>query len=148
MLVYVVTGLLATAVLFVPLSQKIKVPYTVILAALGLLMGAIGQVFQLDGADPLQSWLKGATSLTLSSEIILFLFLPVLVFEAALSLDARRLMNEMGVVLVLAVLGLVLSTVIVGMVMSAYTGVALMTCLLLGAICSATEPVAVVGVFK
>tara|TARA_B110000305_G_scaffold241420_1_gene315488 strand:- start:1707 stop:4208 length:2502 start_codon:yes stop_codon:yes gene_type:complete len=148
MLVYVVTGLLATAVLFVPLSQKIKVPYTVILAALGLLMGAIGQVFQLDGADPLQSWLKGATSLTLSSEIILFLFLPVLVFEAALSLDARRLMNEMGVVLVLAVLGLVLSTVIVGMVMSAYTGVALMTCLLLGAICSATDPVAVVGVFK
>ena len=148
MLVYVVTGLLATSVLFVPLSQKIKVPYTVILAALGLLMGAIGQIFPLDGTDPLRSWLNGATSLTLSSEIILFLFLPVLVFEAALSLDARRLMSDMGVVLVLAVLGLVLSTVIVGTVMSAYTGMALMTCLLLGAICSATDPVAVVGVFK
>lgn len=148
MLVYVVTGLLATAVLFVPLSQRIKVPYTVILAALGLMMGAIGQIFPLDGADPLQRWLNGATSLTLSSEVILFLFLPILVFEAALSLDARRLMSDMGVVLVLAVLGLVLSTVIVGMVMSAYTGVALMTCLLLGAICSATDPVAVVGVFK
>lgn len=148
MLVYVISGLLATAVLFVPLSQAIKVPYTVILAGLGLLLGAIGQLFVLDGADPLQNWISGATSLTLSSEVILFLFLPVLVFEAALSLNVRRLMRDMGVVLLLAVLGLGISTLIVGSVMSTVTGVTLMTCLLLGTICSATDPVAVVGVFK
>ncbi len=34
----------------------------------------------------------------LPSAIILSLFLPVLVFEAALSFNARRLMGDMGVV--------------------------------------------------
>ena len=148
MLVYSLTGLLAVAVLFVPISQSIKLPYTVILAALGLAMGAIGMAFPLDGNGPIENWFKGATSLTLSSELILFLFLPLLVFEAALSLNARRLIQDLGVILLLAIVGLVISTFIVGVAVSTTTGVGLMTCLLLGAICSATDPVAVVGVFK
>ena len=148
MLVYSLTGLLAVAVLFVPISQSIKLPYTVILAALGLAMGAIGMAFPLDGNGPIENWFKGATSLTLSSELILFLFLPLLVFEAALSLNARRLIQDLGVILLLAIVGLVISTFIVGVAVSTATGVGLMTCLLLGAICSATDPVAVVGVFK
>ena len=134
--------------MFVPISQSIKLPYTVILAALGLAMGAIGMAFPLDGNGPIENWFKGATSLTLSSELILFLFLPLLVFEAALSLNARRLIQDLGVILLLAIVGLVISTFIVGVAVSTATGVGLMTCLLLGAICSATDPVAVVGVFK
>ena len=148
MLVYAVTGLLALAVTFVPLSQALRLPYTVILAALGLMLGAAAMSLAPDGAGPLSGWLKGATSLSISSEVILFLFLPVLVFEAAMSLDVRRLLNEMGAVLLLAIIGLLLSTFIVGFVVSEFSGVGLMTCLLLGAICSATDPVAVVGVFK
>ena len=150
MLVYSLTGLLAVAVLFVPISESIKLPYTVILAALGLAMGGIGMAFPLaiEGSGPVANWFKGATSLTLSSELILFLFLPLLVFEAALSLNARRLIQDIGVVLLLAVVGLVISTLLVGFAVSTATGVGIMTCLLLGAICSATDPVAVVGVFK
>jgi len=43
MLVDVISGLLATAGLFVPLSQAIKVPYAVILAVLGLLIGSFNR---------------------------------------------------------------------------------------------------------
>ncbi|MCH1554959.1 MAG: hypothetical protein L7T26_01920 [Pseudomonadales bacterium] len=45
MLVDVISGLLATAGLFVPLSQAIKVPYAVILAVLGLLIGSFNWIF-------------------------------------------------------------------------------------------------------
>jgi len=64
MLVYVVTGLLALAVLFVPLSHALRLPYTVILAALGLLLGAASTTLAPDGSGPLAGWLKGATSLS------------------------------------------------------------------------------------
>ena len=43
MLVDVISGLLATAGLFVPLSQAIKVPYAVILAGLGLLFRSLNR---------------------------------------------------------------------------------------------------------
>ena len=43
MLVDVISGLLATAGLFVPLSQAIKVPYAVILAVLGVLIGSFNR---------------------------------------------------------------------------------------------------------
>ena len=57
------------------------------------LVGAIGQMRPLKGADWLQRWLSAATPLTASSDGILLLFLPVLMFEAVLSLVARRLIN-------------------------------------------------------
>ncbi len=57
------------------------------------LVGAIGQMRPLKGADRLQRWLSAATPLTPSSDGILLLFLPVLMFEAVLSLVARRLIN-------------------------------------------------------
>ena len=41
-----------------------------------------------------------------------------------------------------------ISTFFFGAVMSAVSGVTLVTCLLLGAIVSATDPVAVVAIFK
>ena len=57
------------------------------------LVGAIGQMLPLKGGRQGCRWLSAATPLTPSSDGILLLFLSVLMFEAVLSLVARRLMN-------------------------------------------------------
>ena len=77
-----------------------------------------------------------------------FVFLPALVFESALAIDVRRLLDDIAPILMLAVLGLLISTGTVGFTMQAVTGQTLLVCLLLGAIVSATDPVAVVAIFK
>lgn len=78
----------------------------------------------------------------------MFVFLPALVFEAALAINVRRLLEDIAPILLLAIVGLMISTFFIGAVMSAVSGVTLVTCLLLGAIVSATDPVAVVAIFK
>ena len=71
-----------------------------------------------------------------------------LVFEAALAMNVRRLLEDLAPIVFLAVFGLLLSTVLIGASLSAVSGVGLVACLMLGAICSATDPVAVVAIFK
>ncbi|NJM36313.1 MAG: hypothetical protein HC850_18275 [Rhodomicrobium sp.] len=86
--------------------------------------------------------------LRITADLVLFLFLPALVFESALSLDLRKLLADVWAILFLAVIGLLISTAIVGYSIAAFSGMAIMVCLLLGAIVSATDPVAVVALFK
>ena len=52
----------------------------------------------------------------ISADVILFVFLPTLIFESSLSLDARQLRENLLPILTLAVPGLLLSTAIIGCV--------------------------------
>jgi CPA1 family monovalent cation:H+ antiporter len=143
-------GLLSIAVLMLPLSRRLNIPYTVIVTAAGIIIGlviaATGPNGSLggssgtgahNGGSPIEGIpiageiLLALGSFTVTSEVILFVFLPVLIFESAL-----------------AIVGVAISTVIVGGTMHLLTGTALIACLLLGAIVSATDPVAVVAIFK
>ncbi len=88
----------------------------------------------------------------LSPSLIFFVFLPPLVFESAFAMDARALIRNLAPVLVLAIPVLILSTGITGAaVMLAggrEYGLTWEVALLLGALISATDPVAVVALFK
>ena len=96
----------------------------------------------------LSDFLISLNSFHLSSDAVLFIFLPVLVFEAALGIDSHRLIDDIGPILWLAIIGLLISALIVGFALHWVSGVSLIVCLLLGTIVSATDPVAVMAIFR
>ncbi|RBP51246.1 cation:proton antiporter [Arenicella xantha] len=149
LLVLGITGLLALAVLVVPLAARLKIPFTVMLAAVGVLIGLGTEfVLMLPGLGILHEFVTALNSLQITSDAVFFVFLPALVFESALSIDVRRLFDDLSPILMLAIVGLLISTAVIGFSMAALTHVPLLVCLLLGAIVSATDPVAVVAIFK
>ena len=135
-----IISLLLIAAATLALTKRIKLPFTVALVLTGMLLSWLAGNFpQL--LSPLQS-------LTLSPDIILYVFLPTLIFESAFNLDARQLRKNMWPILTLAVPGLLLSTAIIGFIVYYATPLPLPVSLLLGAILSATDPVAVIALFK
>ena len=111
--------------------RRLRVPYTVALVIVGLLITS-QQTFQIE----------------LTPELILALFVPPLVFEAAFHIDFEQLRNNLVPIMVLAVPGVLLTTLIVGAIVSAGVGLSLSTALVFGALISATDPVAVVALFR
>jgi CPA1 family monovalent cation:H+ antiporter len=142
-------GLLALAVVMLPVARRVNFPYTVLLAAVGVLLGVVaGLMGESRGAGIASDFIHSVQSFGITSDTVLFLFLPALVFESALAIDARKLIEDLAPILLLAVVGLLISTFVVGYSVSAVSGYAIIPCLLLGAIVSATDPVAVVAIFK
>lgn len=119
--------------------RRTSLPYTVGLVLVGLGLGILTDTF------PQLEWLRAAR---LSPELILFIFLPTLIFESAFNLDSRLLSRNLVPVMVLAAPGLLLSTAVVGTLMAWLTPLGLGAALLFGALISATDPVAVIALFK
>jgi CPA1 family monovalent cation:H+ antiporter len=70
------------------------------------------------------------------------------VFEAAYKIDVLELRRTFNIVVVLAAPGVLITAAVVAVVVSAATGLDLGLAFLLGAMISATDPVAVVSLFK
>lgn len=137
--VIVVIGLLLVASAASIGLKRTRMPYTVGLVLLGLVLGWLAE--RVDALEPLGE-------VALSPDMILFVFLPTLIFESAFNLNARLLSQNMAPMLTLAVPGLLLSTAIVGGLMTLVTPLSLGSALLFGALISATDPVAVIALFK
>jgi CPA1 family monovalent cation:H+ antiporter len=142
-------ALLLIASLLHPLSRRINFPFTVLLALGGVVLGLIVMFV----GDPREAGLVGdflysLQTLDITSEAVFFLFLPALIFESAMSINVRHLFKDIGAILMLAVVGLLISTFASGAALTTVSDVGFVACLLLGAIISATDPVAVVAIFK
>ncbi len=144
-----VSGLLALVSALPPLAARLRVPYTVLLAAVGVALGAVIQAFAgTPGAGPFHDFLNSLADLDVSAEALVYIFLPVLLFETALAVDVRRLFDDIGPILLLAVVAVLVGTFAVGYALNLVTTMGLTACLLLGAIVATTDPAAVVGVFR
>ena len=141
-------GLITIAVLILPLSKRYKFPYTVLLAVVGIVLGLLTAAFHGLHLGPVSALFHSFKSFDLTSEIIIFVFLPALIFESSLCIDARKLIADIRPILFLAIVGLLISAFTVGGAVYAVSGMGVIVCLLLGAILSATDPVAVVAIFK
>jgi monovalent cation:H+ antiporter, CPA1 family len=119
------------------LSQRSRLPYPVGLVLAGLLLAPFEQLPVLD-----------QLTLNIGPELILGLLVPPLVFEAAFHLKFGDLRQNIKTILILAVPGVALTTLIVGGLVSAATGLTLPVAMIFGAIVSATDPVAVVALFR
>jgi CPA1 family monovalent cation:H+ antiporter len=93
-------------------------------------------------------FLPGLPHVRLHSDLILALFVPALVFEAALNLDMRALRTVVRPIALLATLGVALSIAVVGALAHYLLGLEWPVALLLGAILSPTDPIAVVAVVR
>lgn len=81
-------------------------------------------------------------------EVILALFVPPLVFEAAFHINFTELQRNLAAVLLLAVPGVILTTLIVSGVVAWGTALAFPAALVFGELISAADPVAVVALFR
>jgi CPA1 family monovalent cation:H+ antiporter len=146
-LVFGLAGLLALVSFMPPLAGRLRLPYSVLLAILGF---ALGLVIHVHGWAPsvMSDFLDSLRHFEISSETFLFVFLPILLFEASLAMNMRRLIDDMGSILMMAIVAVVVSTVAVGFALDAASDYGLVVCLLLGAIVATTDPAAVVGIFR
>ncbi|MGY2067046.1 cation:proton antiporter [Blastococcus sp. SYSU DS0619] len=131
------SGLLTLAVLLGLVARRIKVPLSVVLVVVGFLAAAVG-------LSPEMGRLEGEAF----EEVVVFLFLPVLVFAAALGIDLRAFVRNLGAIVALATVAFLVSAVVVGLTLHWVLGTALAAAFLFGALISATDPVAVVAVFR
>ena len=123
--------LLLVASLVAIIVRRLRVPYTVALVVVGLL---------LTNLSPL--------NLELTPELILGLFVPPLVFDAAFHLNFTEVRRNLTAILVLAVPGVLITMLIVGGVLSFGTSLGLLSAMVFGALIAATDPVAVVALFR
>ncbi len=121
------------------LSKRFRLPFTVILVVVGI---GLAEFAEHNAA------LSSLAQFHISPDVILFVFLPTLIFESSLHLDAREVRRNLLPVLTLAVPGLLISTAIIASIVSFFTDIDFAAALVLGAILSATDPVAVISLFK
>jgi CPA1 family monovalent cation:H+ antiporter len=125
-----IAWLLLAAALIGILARRVRIPYAVALVIGGLIVeeSHVVSVPQLNPA------------------VLLFAFLPPLLFDAAFRLDARQLRLVVRPVLLLAVPGVIVTTFLVGSIVALLLGLPLSVALLFGTLVAATDPVAVIAV--
>ncbi len=106
------------------LVRRLRVPYTVALVVAGLLIT-----------------FGNEADINLTPDLILALFVPPLVFEAAFHIEYKRLRANLVPILVLAIVGVLLTTGIVGLIAAYGVGLSLTSGLVFGALIAATDPV-------
>jgi CPA1 family monovalent cation:H+ antiporter len=87
-------------------------------------------------------------ALPFSSASFIYIFLPLLVFEAGIATDVRRMLQDAAPILLLAVVATLITTGVVGLALWPISGVSLVACLLLGAVVATTDPAAVIAIFR
>jgi CPA1 family monovalent cation:H+ antiporter len=111
--------------------RRFRIPYTVALVVAGLALS-----------------FRTGLQIELTSELILALLLPPLVFEAAFHLEYENLKRNLLVIGLLAVPGVVFNMLIVGGILNLGPGIPLAIALVFGALIAATDPVSVVAIFR
>ncbi len=131
------------------LLQNTAIPYSVALLLLGML---IGSMLDFELTTPIFNEVKASFSLAsqLDANLIMFIFLPALVFESAFSLEVHLFKRMLSQIALLAIPGLIICTLFTA-ILSMWVlpwQWSIPTALMFGAIVSATDPVAVVALLK
>jgi len=132
-----IVELLLVAVVVAVITKYVHLPYTIALVLVGLALGALG------GFEPL----------SLSREVIFFIFLPPLLFEGCLNMDLSLLVRNWRRVFLLALPGTLLMSALLGAgtyFLFQWVGfpLPLEVAVLLGVMLSPTDPISVLAIFK
>jgi Na+:H+ antiporter len=134
---FILLFVVATAVAIA--ARRARLPYTVALVSTGLALGGL-------------NWFPAPH---LTQSLLFSVFLPGLIFEAAFHMDARELRENWMTILGLAVPGVIASTALVALTLTPVVtllhlapGFDFEHALVFGSLISATDPVAVVALFR
>ncbi len=127
--ILIILLLVATVVALV--TQKLRIPYVTGLVLAGLPITEV--LSRRIGLDP---------------SLVLNLFLPILIFEAAINTDVSRLRSTFKPVALLAGPGSVFSTAIIAAIVKFGLGLTWIPALLIGVILANTDTVSMIAVFK
>ena len=149
LLLSVLSGLFVVIGLAEPLAARLRLPVAVVLAAVGIALGLGAAWFYFTTyTDALNEVALAIMTFPVGSEVFLYVFLPTLIFQVALTLNLRRLIDDWVPILVLAVVAVAVATWVIGFALYPFSGLPLIACLLIGAIVSTTDPSAVVSIFR
>ena len=123
-----IVGVLAVAMIVALAARRLKLPYTV-----GLVI--VGVVLALSKAD---------FGVPLTHDFIFDLILPPLLFEAAITLSWPELRRDILPILVLSAFGTIVSAGFVAWGMAWLLGWPISSALVFGALIAATDPVAII----
>src|SRR3954451_5733966 len=124
--------LLLVACLIAMLTRRLGLPYIVGLVVAGFLIAL----------------LPSSPEVPLSPSLIFNVFLPPLVFEAAMQLDWKRFRGELPLTLTFAFLGVAIAGAMVAWGMHSLAGWSWIGASLFGVLIAATDPVSVIAAFR
>ncbi|MBP6924003.1 MAG: sodium:proton antiporter [Candidatus Pacebacteria bacterium] len=138
--IFLILGISSLALFW---AKRLNLPHTVLLVIIGMGLGLLSytHTFAFFG------------EFNLTPELLFYLLLPTLIFESAYNINARRMVEDAPIILILAIIGLLVSTGLIAgglYYLLPFLGMEIpfMVALLFGALISATDPVAVLALFK
>lgn len=131
-IVATLVALLALAGIVGFIARRIGVPYPVLLVIVGLVLALI----------------PGIPTLRVEPDLILFVFLPPLVYRGAFHAPIRELIAAQRLILIFAVPGVVITALLVALPVHYVAGLPWSAAFTLGAIVSATDPIAALALFR
>ncbi len=124
-------------------ARRLRIPYTVLLVLLGLFLVPLSRTEAF-------SYLA---EFKLTPDTLFFIFLPILIFESAYSIKIRDISDNVWSISVLSILSLIISAFFIAFaghwaLLAMDIEVPFIVLLLFGSLISATDPVAVLALFK
>lgn len=134
--------------------RKSPIPYTVMLLLLGLAVGVAVRLNVFEGwGESFSNAVRWAGHI--DPHLILYVFLPTLIFEAAFAMDVHTFKKSVANAVILAVPGIILALFLTAFMLIGIKELGLglpdwtwQVALLFGIVISATDPVAVVSLLK
>ncbi|HEX7733477.1 MAG TPA: sodium:proton antiporter [Ktedonobacteraceae bacterium] len=128
----VVVVLLTITLVVSLVAKRLRLPYTLVLVLVGLAIGF----------SPL------VHGVILEPDLVLFLFLPALLFEGAWSTDVKKLIASWLPIFLLAVPGLLVALALLAVIIHFSTSLPWLLATLVAAIVSPTDPIAALALLK
>ncbi len=145
LLLFVIFSLLVGALLKALMRNSV-LPYTVVLLLIGCAAGGLNQLGLFGAESQIADIFRQVGHI--DPHLILFLFLPTLIFESAYSMEPHLFFRIAPQITLLAVIGLIISMLLSALAVHWLLSWSMGVALLFGALISATDPVAVVALLK
>ncbi|HEY7975053.1 MAG TPA: cation:proton antiporter [Ktedonobacterales bacterium] len=130
--VEILTVLLGVALVVALVAGRLRFPYTLALAIVGLALGLT----------------RLLPAIELQPTVVLFIFLPALLFEGAWNIEMPALLANWFIILLLAVPGLLVAVLIAALALHFGAGFSPLEAVLLSAIISPTDPIAIIALLR
>jgi CPA1 family monovalent cation:H+ antiporter len=145
----IVAGLLVVVSLLQRLAARLALPASILFAVMGVTIGGAATVALRHGTTGVFADVAHAlVNVPVTSETFMFVFVPALLFQAALTIDVNRMIDDIAPILLLAIVAVLVSTVAIGLAVAPVAEVSIVACLLVASIVATTDTGAVVSIFR